>query len=159
MHPNCYQNHGMGKSNWCGDENCPMNPKKALEKAMVFFRQVFEKAWCRDTCWHKMEWDESKPKSAGQCYVTALIIQDEWGGKLVHGKVNHLDHYWNQLPDGTEIDLTSDQFSGGDGLHPHPDRKVIGLAKSVNRTIKRYKLLKQRFEDERLRQAKRIKLK
>jgi hypothetical protein len=53
--PNCYQNHGMGKSNWCGDENCPMNPKKALEKAMVFFRQVFEKAWCRDTCWHKMK--------------------------------------------------------------------------------------------------------
>jgi len=26
--PNCYKNHGISKEFFCGDENCPMNPKR-----------------------------------------------------------------------------------------------------------------------------------
>jgi len=26
--PVCYQNHGMNKTQWCGEERCPMNPER-----------------------------------------------------------------------------------------------------------------------------------
>lgn len=57
--------------------------------------------------------------SKGQCYVTALIVQDFFGGDLLRFKEYPLErsHYWNLLPDGCEVDLTSDQF-GGDGFSP-----------------------------------------
>ncbi len=47
--------------------------------------------------------------------MTALVVQDILGGDLViaevhveGAKVGH--HYWNLLPDGSEVDLTGDQF-------------------------------------------------
>lgn len=30
--PNCYEKHGMGKPFFCGDKNCPMNPKNFKRK-------------------------------------------------------------------------------------------------------------------------------
>jgi len=47
--------------------------------------------------------------------MTALVVQDLLGGDLILAEV-HVDgikdgnHYWNRLPDGTEVDLTGDQF-------------------------------------------------
>ncbi len=48
--------------------------------------------------------------SSGQCAVTALVVQDFFGGTLLRGVVCGQSHYWNRLPDGTELDLTRDQF-------------------------------------------------
>jgi hypothetical protein len=43
--------------------------------------------------------------------ATALIVQDQYKGKILGCQtVGCGDHYWNQLPDGNEIDLTLDQF-------------------------------------------------
>jgi hypothetical protein len=51
--------------------------------------------------------------------VTALVVQDLLGGDLVVGevfvdqaKVGH--HYWNRLPDGSDVDFTADQFHPGE---------------------------------------------
>lgn len=65
-----------------------------------------------ELCWENGE-------SKGQCYVTALIVQDFYGGKILRFKTSKMkeSHYWNVLPDGTGIDLTSDQY-GGDGINP-----------------------------------------
>lgn len=62
-------------------------------------------------------WENGSSK--GQCFVTALVVQDFFGGELLRFKDYPLErsHYWNLLPDGREIDLTSDQF-GGDGFSP-----------------------------------------
>ena len=39
-------------------------------------------------------------------------------------------HYWNLLPDGTEIDLTREQFSGGEMIQqPRILRRPAGLPK------------------------------
>jgi len=38
-------------------------------------------------------------------------------GDLLCGFVGEERHYWNRLPNGQEVDLTSDQF-GGDGCTP-----------------------------------------
>lgn len=51
----------------------------------------------------------------GQCITTVLVVHDELGGDLVRGDVlvegKHVDyHWWNRLTDGSEVDLTRQQF-------------------------------------------------
>jgi len=55
--------------------------------------------------------------------MTALVVQDVLGGDLILAEV-HVDgikvghHYWNRLPDGSDADLTADQF--------RPEEDVVG---------------------------------
>lgn len=81
-------------------------------------------AWGPDTCYPNMreEWTPEKP-SRDQCGMTALVVQDVLGGDLVQGEVHVAGeqvghHYWNRLPDGSDVDLTGDQFL--------PEEKVVG---------------------------------
>jgi hypothetical protein len=49
--------------------------------------------------------------------VTALVVQDLFGGELLLAEVRNADgsrqgmHYWNRLADGVELDLTREQFT------------------------------------------------
>lgn len=49
------------------------------------------------------------------CAAMAAVVQQAMGGHIVTGRVHGVQHYWNRLPDGQEVDLTSCQF-GGDGF-------------------------------------------
>lgn len=65
----------------------------------------------------------------GCCGHVALLVQSMCGGDLVERVVPSPSdsigqHFWNRLPDGTEIDLTSSQF-GGDGWNPMFDGRVV----------------------------------
>ena len=71
-------------------------------------QQALQTAWCRATS-ADPAWSPERP-SLGQCAVTALVVQDYLGGILMRAEVADGSHYWNRLPDGTELDLTSDQF-------------------------------------------------
>lgn len=53
----------------------------------------------------------------GLCGTMAVLVRAIAGGEIVKGFVDGTHHYWNRLPDGEEIDLTSCQF-GGDGWKP-----------------------------------------
>jgi hypothetical protein len=76
-------------------------------------------AWALDTCdpVDADDWSQANP-SRGQCGSTALVIHDLLGGELLIAQVLRTDgsrqgvHYWNLLPDGTEVDLTREQFAG-----------------------------------------------
>jgi len=125
--------------------------KISFEVHLKELRAKFEKAWSRDTCWHKMDFHPKVP-SGGQCFVTAMIVQDIFGGDLIQGTVFTTTHYWNLLPNGREYDLTSDQFDGcsismskGDGIHAHPDSIRSNKFVNPNRRCKRYLLLKKRI--------------
>lgn len=67
---------------------------------------ALHRSWGVDTA---QEFDPTNPPK-GQCAVTALIVQDEFGGDLLRCATPDGSHYWNRLPDGTEIDLTAGQF-------------------------------------------------
>ena len=77
-----------------------------------------------DTCYPHMseEWTPQNP-SRDPCGMTALLVQDVLGGDLITAEV-HVDgaqvghHYWNRLPERSELDLAADQFL--------PDEEVIG---------------------------------
>ncbi|MER7009256.1 NUDIX domain-containing protein [Dactylosporangium sp. NPDC000555] len=78
------------------------------------------RSWGPDTCDPSdlADWHPGNP-SRGQCGPTALVVREIMGGDLLRGRVTaggepagH--HYWNRLPDGTELDLTRDQFRPGE---------------------------------------------
>jgi hypothetical protein len=104
-----------------------------LEKAL-------EQAWDRSTCSDPGKWSSENP-AWGQCAVTALIVQDYYGGELRRGLVDDISHYWNILQDGHEVDLTLKQF--GDSARPTDvqprDREYV---LSFPDTVSRYERLR-----------------
>lgn len=79
------------------------------------FAQSLRAAWSRDTSADPAAWAPDNP-AWGQCAVTALIVQDRFGGQLLRCETATGSHYFNRLPDGTELDLTCEQFP--DGITP-----------------------------------------
>lgn len=58
--------------------------------------------------------------SYGQCYCTALVVNDFFGGSICEVFFPEGGgHYWNRI-DGGDVDLTRDQF-GPDQLFPLPN--------------------------------------
>lgn len=122
-------------------------------KAMIKLRDLFEKCWCEQTIWRKNEFD-SERLSAGQCYVTSLVLYDIFGGDLISAEIfrddKYQSHYWFRLPDGMEFDLTSDQFDG-DGIHTLPEKMIYErwiVRKPLNIRNKRALRLKQKIVQE-----------
>jgi 8-oxo-dGTP pyrophosphatase MutT (NUDIX family) len=111
-------------------------------------RPVLREAWGPDTCDPSdlPDWRPENP-ARGQCGATALVIHDLLGGDLILGEVHERGarrgfHYWNRLPDGTEVDLTQNQFS--------PDETITAgvvvhrLAGPPRRCRGQYELLRHR---------------
>lgn len=67
-------------------------------------------AYSRETSELEDQWTPDNP-SIGQCHVTALLIQEKFGGHIVEGHAHpHLVvHFWNVI-DGITVDITRDQF-------------------------------------------------
>jgi hypothetical protein len=86
---------------------------------------VVRSAWSAETCdpVDLADWSIGNP-ARGQCGVTALVICDLLGGELLIAEVIRADgsrqgiHYWNRLPDGTEVDLTVEQFAPSEVVQP-----------------------------------------
>lgn len=110
---------------------------------------LLQKSWSKETCYpnNKKNWTDKNP-AIGQCAITALIVQDYFGGELLYCK--HHNHYWNRLPDGKEIDLTRSQFTKNtsvclDDIIPREYILEIGSTKKEN-TLQRYILLRHRIK-------------
>lgn len=113
----------------------PKNVRTALD-----LRAQLETAWSKETS--AGGYTPELP-STGQCAVTALIVQDLLGGELMRTVNMGISHYFNRLEDGTEIDLTRDQFST---WNPEPivtrERSYLG---TFDLTVSRYKMLCSRL--------------
>jgi hypothetical protein len=83
----------------------------------VALQAAISASWSAETCdpTDTADWSPANP-SRGQCAVTAMVVQDLFGGELLEAEVHFPDgtrqgfHYWNRL-DGVEVDLTREQFS------------------------------------------------
>ena len=73
-------------------------------------KKVLEKSWTKDTCvlGLRNEWNENN-KELGQCAITALIVNDFIGGKIMRCMCETGSHYYNLINDKV-YDLTSGQF-------------------------------------------------
>jgi hypothetical protein len=54
-------------------------------------------------------WTERTP-SRGQCGVTALVINDHFGGEILKTRAGPSWHFYNRI-EGRTLDLTADQFA------------------------------------------------
>lgn len=77
------------------------------------------------------EYDPSRSALHGHCGAVSYVVQSKLGGRIVAATVDGERHLWNVLEDGSEIDLTSDQF-GGDGLNPVSRGRICPERKGVN---------------------------
>ena len=113
-------------------------PRGDSQEALIVLHHRLSKVWSADTS-SDSNWSVDNP-ALGQCAVTALIVQDEFGGSLLRSTVNGASHYWNRLPDGTEADLTRKQFAEplefGDVVERERDYVL-----SFPATAERYRLL------------------
>jgi len=104
-------------------------------------------SWQADTValWERERWSSCLP-SFGQCTVTALVVQDIFGGKIVKDAIN--DHFWNILDDGTEVDLSREQLPEGIVLKITDERTREYMLESERavaaKTSERYQLLRER---------------
>ena len=109
--------------------------------------EAIEWAWVGATAAGK--WT-SKCPSMNQCAVTALVVQDYFGGEMLRCETTEegVSHYWNRLPDGREVDLTAAQFEYT-GVEPHKHEYVVRTREyvlSYRKTKTRYKVLKKRVK-------------
>jgi len=51
-----------------------------------------------------------QPRARGQCSVTALVVQDLFGGTLLETRVGAAWHFYNRI-DGERCDLTAGRFA------------------------------------------------
>lgn len=106
-------------------------------------------AWARDTCdpVDADEWSPANP-ARGQCGTTALTINDLLGGELLVAEVLHADgsrqgvHWWNRLPDGTEMDLTREQFTSHEVIQQ--PRAMARPSEPPKRAAEQYLTLRHR---------------
>ena len=102
--------------------------------------KILELSWNKNTCTQSMQdsWNENN-KSLGQCAVTALIVNDFLGGKIMRCMCETGSHYYN-LINGNVVDLTVSQF----GVKPNygaGEKRTREYLLSNEDTKKRYLLL------------------
>ena len=110
------------------------------------------KSWDVKTAYMGL-WYENCP-ATNQCGVTAMVVQDYFGGTIIGANVYNFItdektyHLWNLLEDGREVDLTSAQFSNPRFLEISERKEITRMElESYPDTLKRYKLLKERRDN------------
>ncbi|OCK53759.1 hypothetical protein [Bradyrhizobium sp. LMTR 3] len=90
-------------------------------------------AWSAET---SSQWRSDNP-AAGQCSVTALVIQDELGGGILKTDVNGAWHFYNQV-DGRRVDFTMSQFDSPIGYDDLPSNRQEAFSDT---SARQYELL------------------
>jgi hypothetical protein len=113
--------------------------------------EALRAAWAADTCSPddiaRAAWSPDNP-AWGHCDITALIVNDLFGGDLMVAEVysdgqQHGFHWWNRLSSGVEIDMTREQFRLGQTLTGA--RAVTRPTGRLLRRWEEYLLLRERL--------------
>jgi len=114
---------------------------------------ILTKSWCKETCSPGLKDNYSTENSAlGQCAVTALIVNDFLGGKIMRCMCETGSHYYN-LIDNQVIDLTKSQFNTIPNYNEGEERTREYLLSNID-TKNRYKLLLEKVKENFIRYGK-----
>ena len=105
-------------------------------------QNMLQQCWGKDTSNSPQDWQPTLP-SNGQCAVSALVIQERFGGDIYRlPNVEGQSHFYNMIS-GKVIDLTADQFSSQINYNgsPQDSRQLL----SNPETEIRFHLLNDRF--------------
>ena len=81
------------------------------ELSFSFLEEALVQSYSKDLCYSKVGslWKRENPY-IGMCAITALIVQDYFGGDIAKIKVDGISHYFNFIQDQV-VDFTVKQFS------------------------------------------------
>jgi hypothetical protein len=110
-------------------------------------------SWSKETSADPDGWTCENP-SWGQCAVTALVVQDFFGGEIFRGSLKEVigfermrSHYWNHVEDG-ERDFSQSQFPADVyKTIPKGETRTREYLLSNPETNRRYEILKQRLQE------------
>lgn len=96
-----------------GSDTISVHPINPTFKMIVDQRHLYDllsDIWCEYSCTPRLrkEWSTSN-KTCGQCTITALLVQDIFGGEIYGVYVDDNIHSFSKVGD-TIFDLTSEQF-------------------------------------------------
>ena len=109
-------------------------------------QQALRGSYSADLCYPPAteRWSKENP-TFGMCSITALVLQDYFGGEIYKVAVSNGSHYFN-LIDGKIVDLTAEQF-GHEISYDNKSQVDRNEMLPVRDTKKRYFELKHRVED------------
>ena len=102
-------------------------------------------AYSSETCHpsYVSKWSSERP-TVGQCAITAVYLHEIFGYDIYDVMVGRSRHFFNKKPDGSIIDLTSEQFDYEINYESARKRNPKDIIKSVK---KRYEILKTRMQN------------
>ena len=103
--------------------------------------KLLHDCWSYETCSPALKevWNDKNP-SIGQCAITALIVNDIFGGKIMRCMSSTGSHYYN-LINNSIVDLTVGQFLGEVPLYNEGEERTREYLLSNKDTRERYLLL------------------
>lgn len=112
-----------------------------MKETIVKIKQCFS----IETCYagDREKWSEENP-TTGHCAVSALLLQNLFGGIICKTTVNRHSHYFNKFDD-VIVDITAEQF--GD-IHINYDKCFICNVENMLKnkdTKSRYEKLREKF--------------
>lgn len=109
--------------------------------------KLLRRCWTLETCAPKFKdkWSETNA-TVGQCAVTALIVQDYFGGKIMRCPSATGSHYYNKI-NSQVIDLTYEQFLSGEVNYRSGEKRTRNSLLSNEDTKNRYMILRQNLQD------------
>ena len=110
-------------------------------------KQLLYESWEEKTCSPglRKDWNKDNP-SLGQCAITALIVNDLYGGKIMRCMASSGSHYYN-LVDSELVDLTVEQFLGEIPLYENGEERTREYLLSNEDTKIRYLLLNENLKE------------
>jgi hypothetical protein len=99
---------------------------------------ALQSSWSLET---SGQWLASKP-ARGQCNVTALLVNDKFGGDILKTPLPQGDHFYNRIK-GERVDLTESQF---DAPITYVDLHSTRAEALAGTTTQQYEALKRAFE-------------
>ena len=121
--------------------------------------ELLNMSWCLETCSPGLQdkWNSDNP-SLGQCAITALVVNDFFGGEIMRCMASSGSHYYN-LIDGKIVDLTVNQFLGEIPMYEEGSSRTREYLLGNDDTKKRYeKLLYNLKQSIRIAEGKQFKL-
>ncbi|MCR5694178.1 MAG: hypothetical protein K6G89_04310 [Clostridia bacterium] len=130
-----------------GSDNCNIKDERGLTPRDYY--DILSIIWCEYTCAPRLrpKWSMSD-KTVGQCSITAFLMQDIYGGKVMGIPLKDGGfHCFNDV-DGCIFDLTSEQFRGEilDYENVSEQFREDHFAKTEKK--ERYEFLKKRLFEE-----------
>lgn len=115
--------------------------------------KIVSMSFNKDTCYPALrdKWCEEN-RTLGQCAITALVLNDFLGGKIMRCESETGSHYYNLINDQI-VDLTVSQFNNLPNYQISTERSREYLLSNED-TKNRYKLLLERVKENFLKYGK-----